>query len=274
MKKVKISTILIYCLLIVLLVVCIGPFYIMIISSTHSTNELYVELNLLPGKYLMENMRNMLAKVNMARGFLNSGIIAVSATALSIYFGTMTAYGLFEYKFKCKKIIYGILMISMMVPGQLGIIGMFRLSRTLGILDTYWPLILPSIGNATSIFFILQYQESSLSEELLDAARIDGATEVSIFHTIVFPLCKPAIATQMIFNFVSYWNNFFTPMILLFSDKKFTVPLLINNLNNGMLQDLGSKYAAIALSIIPIILVYCLISKHLTEGMMAGSVKG
>ncbi|MDO4283766.1 MAG: carbohydrate ABC transporter permease [Eubacteriales bacterium] len=273
MKKIKISHILIYILLILLMLLCVVPFYIMIINATHSTNELYTGLSVMPGDQLLINIRNMLDKVDMPRGFWNSFVIAISSTLLSVYFGTMTAFGLFEYKFKLRKVIYVTLMISMMVPGQLGIIGLFKLSNTLNLLNTYWPIVLPSIANASTIFFILQYLQSSMSEELFESARIEGAGELRIFHTFVLPLSKPAISTMFIFNFVSYWNNFFTPMILLFDDDKFTVPLLINNLNNGMLQDLGAKYAAIAVSIIPIIVVYCFISKSLTKGMMAGAIK-
>ena len=273
MKKIRISHILIYILLILLTLICVVPFYIMIINATHSTNELYTGLSVLPGSHLMENIKNMNERVNMLQGFFNSFLISVCSTALSIYFGTMTAYGLFEYRFKLRKLIYVVLMISLMVPGQLGIIGLFKLCNSLGLLNTYWPIILPSIANATTIFFVIQYLESSMSEELLDSARIDGAGEVRIFHSFVLPLSKPALSTMCIFNFVSYWNNFFTPMILLFDDDKFTVPLLINNMNSGMLQDLGAKYAAIAVSIVPIIVVYCFISKSLTKGMMAGAIK-
>lgn len=273
MKK-RLSHGLIYIILAILLLICILPFYVMIINSTHSTNELYVGLKILPGKYLIKNITNMTQSVNMARGFFNSFIIAGSSTLLAAYFGTMTAYGIFEYRFRMRKVIYSMIMVSMMVPTQLSIIGLFRLSRNLGILDTYWPIIIPSIANASTIFFVLQYLETTMDEELLDAARIDGCGEISIFHKFILPLSKPGIATMAIFNFVSYWNNFFTPMILLFSDDKFTVPLLINNLNKGMLQDLGAKYAAIAISIVPIIIVYCFFSKYITKGMMAGAVKG
>ncbi len=273
MKKISISKIMIYILLVFLTFVCMAPFYIMIINATHSTNELYTGLSVLPGTQLLVNIKNMLTKVNMPKGFLNSAVIAVSSTFLSVYFGAMTAFGLFEYKFKLRKVIQIILMGSMMVPGQLGIIGLFKLCNSLNLLNTYWPLILPSIANAGTIFFILQYLESSMNEELFASARIDGAGEVRIFHTFVLPLSKPALSTMVIFNFVSYWNNFFNPMILLFDDDKFTVPLLINNLNSGMLQDLGAKYAAIAVSIVPIIIVYCFISKSLTKGMMAGAIK-
>ena len=217
----------IYIILIILLIICILPFYVMIINSTHSTNELYVGLQILPGKDLLNNLSNMAESVDMVRGFLNSFIIAGSSTLLAAYFGTMTAYGIFEYRFRVRKVVYSMIMVSMMVPTQLSIIGLFRLSRNLGLLDTYWPIILPSIANAGTIFFVLQYLETTMDEELLDSARIDGCGEISIFHRFILPLAKPGIATMAIFNFVSYWNNFFTPMILLFSDDKFTVPLLI-----------------------------------------------
>lgn len=273
MKK-KVVYGIIYAILIILLIICVFPFYIMIVNSTHSTNELYTGLQMLPGSSLIDNFRNMTAKVNIGRGFLNSFFVALSSTLLAAYFGTMTAYGLFEYKFKLKKLVYTVLVLSMMIPGQLGIIGLFRLSKNLGMLDTYWPIILPSIANAGTIFFIYQYLESTMDEALLDAARIDGSGEIGIFHKIIVPLARPGVSTMVIFNFVSYWNNFFSPMILLFSEKKFTVPLLINNMNSGMLQDLGAKYTAIAVSVVPIIVVYCFISRYITDGMMAGAVKG
>jgi multiple sugar transport system permease protein len=239
MKK-RVSIILIYILLIFLLLICVFPFYIMIINATHSTQELYTGLQIIPGRYFFENMGHLTDSVNIARGFGNSFYVSILSTALSIYFGAMTAFGLFEYKFKLKKLIYTLLMVSMMVPGQLGIIGLFRLSRSLNILDTYWPLILPSVANSSTIFFVYQYLNIAMDDDLLDAARIDGSTEVELFHKFVLPLSKPSLATMAIFNFVAYWNNFFTPMILLFSEEKFTVPLIVNNLNNGMLQDLGA----------------------------------
>jgi multiple sugar transport system permease protein len=265
---------LIYFVLIALLLLCIFPFYIMIINATHATSELYVGLQIFPGSSFLDNFNNMISRVNIGRGFFNSFIVAASSTVLAAYFGTMTAFGLFEYKFKLKKTVYAILMISMMIPGQLGIIGLFRLCRELKILDTYWPIILPSIANAGTIFFIYQFLETTMDEALLDSARIDGCSEVQIFHRFILPLAKPGIATMIIFNFVSYWNNFFTPMILLFSEEKFTVPILMNNMNSGMLQDLGAKYTAIAISIVPIIVLYCFFSKFITNGMMAGAVKG
>lgn len=272
--KKRVTKLLIYAILIFLLAICIFPFYVMITNSTHSTNELYTGLKLLPGKEFLNNFRNLTERVNMGRGFLNSFIIAISSTLLSAYFGTMTAYGLYEYRFRFRKVIYSLLMVSMMVPGQLGIIGLFRLCRNLGFLDTYWPIILPSIANAGTIFFVYQFLETTMDENLLDAARIDGSGEFAIFHKIILPLAKPGVSTMVIFNFVSSWNNFFNPMILLFSEEKFTVPLLMNNLNSGMLQDLGAKYTAIAISVLPIIVVYCFISRYITEGMMAGAVKG
>ncbi len=270
----KVGNILLYALLILLVIICVFPFYIMIANSTHSTSELYTGLKILPGTSFLENFKNLTGRVNIGRGFLNSFIIASSSTFLSAYFGMMTAFGLYEYKFKLKGAVYVVLILSMMIPGQLGIIGLFRLSRDIGILDTYWPIILPSIANAGTTFFIYQYLQTVMDENLIDSARIDGASEMRIFHWIIIPLVRPGVFTMVIFNFVSCWNNFFNPMILLFSEEKFTVPILMNNLNNGMLQDLGAKYTAIALSVVPIIVVYCFISRYITEGVMAGAVKG
>ncbi len=144
-RKRKPAMIILYALLVLLVVICVLPFYVMIINSTHSTNELYTGVDILPGTYFLQNMVNLTAKVNMGRGFLNSALISVSSTVLAIYFGAMTAFGLSEYRFKFRKGIYVILMCSMMIPGQLSIIGLFRLCRIMKLLDSYIPLILPSI---------------------------------------------------------------------------------------------------------------------------------
>ena len=169
MKK-KIGHGMIYLILFLLTVLCVFPFYIMIVNATHPTNELYAGLNILPGGSFIDNFRNMISRINIGRGFLNSFTVAASSTVLAAYFGTMTAFGLFEYKFKMKKAVYAILMLSMMVPGQLGIIGLFRLCRELKMLDTYWPIILPSIANAGTIFFIYQFLETTMDDALLDSA--------------------------------------------------------------------------------------------------------
>lgn len=252
MKRKSISRVLIYLLLILLTIICFLPFYIMIINATHSTNELMTGLYLLPGDSLIENYHNMTNMIDIGRGFLNSIIITVSSTVLSGYFGALTAFGLTKYEFRGRNIIFAIIMMSMMIPSQLGIIGFFRLCKYMGILDTFFPLILPSIANASTVFFIMQYIRSSLPDSLLECARMEGCGEFLIFNRIVIPLIKPAIATMSIFNFVASWNNFMVPMIVLFSQKNFTLPLLIMNLRGSFNRDYGATYTALALSLIHI----------------------
>ncbi len=184
MKKIKLSRIIIYILLILLTVICFLPFYIMIINATHSSNELMTGLYLLPGASIFQNYLNMREMIQIGRGFLNSVIISFSSTLLSAYFGALTAFGLSKYRFKGQGIVFGIVMVSMMIPSQLGIIGFFRLFKFMGILDTFFPLILPGIANASTVFFIMQYMKSSLPDSLLESARIEGCNEFIIFNRI------------------------------------------------------------------------------------------
>lgn len=274
MKKISIGRLIIYVLLILLTIICFLPFYIMIINATHSSDELMTGLYLLPGTNVAKNYVNMTQMINIGRGFLNSIIVTVSSTVLSAYFGAMTAFGIEKYEFKGKNVIFVAILMSMMIPAQLGIIGFFRLCKYMGMLDTFIPLILPSIANASTVFFIIQYMKSSLPDSLLECARIEGCGEFRIFNSIALPLIKPAIATMSIFNFVSSWNNFMTPMIILLNQKNFTLPILIMNLRGAFNRDFGATYLALALSVLPIMIAYAFMSKSITEGLTVGAVKG
>jgi multiple sugar transport system permease protein len=263
-----------YILLVLLGILCFLPFYIMIINSTHSMNELMTRLYITPGKSFGVNFAKVNQMIDILRGFMNSAIITVSATVLSGYVGALTAFGIAKYQFPCRKIIYSIIIGSMMIPAQLGIVGFFRLNAALGTLDSYFPLIVPAMANASTVFFIIQYMEQALPDSLLEAARIEGCGEFVIFNRIVIAMVKPAIATMSIFNFIYSWNNFMTPMIVLFSQKNFTLPLLIMNLRGTYNRDFGATYCGIALSVIPILIAYAFMSRHITSGLTAGAVKG
>jgi len=265
---------LLYTFLIFLAVLCLSPFYVMIINATYSSPELMVGLYLLPGRFTVDNYRSMTAMINIWQGFANSLTITLGSTLLSAYFGTLTAFGMAKYQFRGRAVLFGIIMISMMVPSQLGIIGYFRLCSSFKLLDTFYPLILPAIANASTVFFVMQYMRTMLPDSLIEAARIEGCGEIRVFHSVALPMVKAAIATMSIFNFVSSWNNFMTPMIVLLNQKNFTLPLLIMNLRGGFSRDFGATYSGIALSIVPILLVYTFMSRQVTDGITAGAVKG
>ena len=164
----------------------------------------------------------------------------------------------------------------MMIPTQVTALGFVKLVSNMGLEDSLIPLIVPTIASPVVFFYIKQYMESSLPLSLIEAARIDGAGEFHTFNAIVLPLMKPAIAVQAIFTFVSSWNNYFTPALILHDDKKKTLPILIAQLRaaDWLKFDMGQVYVMVAFSIFPVIIVYLILAKHIVQGVALGCVKG
>lgn len=270
----KLSKVFIYIFLILLTIICVLPFYFMMINATRSNSEIVRGISLLPGASLVDNYKTMSQDIDIWRGLRNSGFIAISYTALSAYFSALTAYGFAIYKFRGRKILFGIILVTMMVPIQLNLIGYYELNSKLNLIDTYFPLIIPAIANAMTVFFIKQYIEANVPLAIVDAARIDGANELKIFHRVILPIISPAIATMSIFNFVYAWNNYIQPLVLLFSNEKYPLPVLIGFLRGSAFKtDFGALYLAVAISVLPIIIAYILFSKYIIKGVTMGSVK-
>ena len=164
----------------------------------------------------------------------------------------------------------------MMIPTQVTALGFLQLIGKMKLMDNFVPLIVPAVASPIVFFYLKQYMESNLPMELLEAARIDGAGEIRIFNTIVLPLMVPAMAVQAIFSFVSSWNNYFTPALVLSTETKKTLPILIAALRSAdfLKFDMGQVYAMITFSIFPVIIVYLFLSKYIVGGLAAGSVKG
>ncbi len=267
---------LIYIFLILVAVVCALPFLLMIVNATRSGVEISSSFTLVPGTHLKENWQQMSKFFNLFRGMLNSIIVAVPATALCIYFSALTAYGLAFYKFKANKIVFVAILVFMMIPGQLSMIGFYQLCSKLHLINSYIPLIIPSIASPGTVFFLKQYAESDLNPEILEAARIDGASEIRTFHTIVLPILQPGIATMGIMSFIGNWNNYLMPMILLTSKEKFTLPVMMSTLKaaTDLQKNQGAIYLSVAISVIPILLVFIFFSKYIINSISAGAVKG
>ena len=164
----------------------------------------------------------------------------------------------------------------MTIPTQCQALGFIKLIDKLGMDDTFWPLIIPSIAAPVTFFYIKQYMDGALPLSLVEAARIDGSGEFRTFNSIVLPLLKPAIAVQAIFSFVGSWNNYFTPALILHTNEKKTLPILLAQLRGAdfLKFDMGQVYMMIAFSIFPVILVYLVLSKNIVQGVAVGSVKG
>jgi multiple sugar transport system permease protein len=265
----------IHVVMLILGLVAIVPVYVLIINATRSTDEINQGLAILPSKYVMYNWNALTSRgFQIWQGFLNSAIIATSATALTVYFSALTAYGLHVYRFKGRMVIWTIILVIMMLPSSLTFIGFYQLMVLFGLTDTYLPLILPGIAAAATVLFIRQYMSSVLSMELIDAARIDGAGEYRIFNTIIIPVAIPALAAQSIFAFVGSWNNYLLPFVIISDDKKATLPMLIMYLRGDIYRtEYGGIYLGIAVSLIPIIVFYSFMSRFIISGITMGGIK-
>lgn len=271
----KIKKGILYLALILLALTCVLPFLMMIVNATRSGNEIMTSFTLIPGNSLKSNWEIVSNYFNIFKGILNSIIVAVPATLLTAYFSAMTAFALAIYKFKGKNVLFAIILLFMMIPAQLGLLGFYDLVSFLKLINSYIPLIVPAVASPGIVFFLKQYVESVLPPALLEAARIDGASELYIFHKIVLPIMAPGIATMSIGAFIGNWNSYLTPMIILTKTDKYTLPVLIATLNSStdIVSNQGATYLAVAISVIPILIVFCFCSKYIISSISAGSVK-
>jgi len=270
-------TVFAHIVLILLSFMCLFFFYVLIINATRSHGDLQKGFSALPGKYFLENLKNVAndGSFPMFRGILNSVIVSSCSAALCTYFSSLTAYGLYAYEFKARKIAFTFIMAILVMPTQVTAMGFLRLVTKMGLYDSLLPLIIPSIASPAVFYFMYSYLQSSLPLSLVEAARIDGSGEFHTFNRIVIPIMKPAIAVQAIFTFVGSWNNYFVPALIIQSKSKMTVPILIATLRGAdyMNFDMGKIYMMITVAIVPIIVVYLLLSKYIIAGVTLGGVK-
>ena len=263
--------------LILLSFMCLFFFAILLINATHSHAELQKGFSIIPGKHFMDNLRSVAndGSFPMFRGILNSVVVSGCSAALCTYFSSLTAYGIYAYDFKGKKVAFTFIMAILVMPTQVTAMGFLRLITKMGMYDSLLPLIIPSIASPAVFYFMYSYLQSSLPLSLVEAARIDGSGEFHTFNRIVLPIMKPAIAVQAIFTFVGSWNNYFVPALVIQSKNKMTVPILIATLRGAdyMNFDMGKIYMMITVAIVPIIIVYLLLSKYIIAGITLGGVK-
>lgn len=271
----KIKKGILYVLLILLGAACLFPFLLMIVNATRSGVEITRSFTLIPSSHIKENWEVVFSYFNLFKGMWNSLLVAVPATLFTAYFSALTAYGLAMYQFKGSKLIFTTILVFMMIPGQLGLIGFYNLCTKLHLVNSYIPLVIPAIAAPGTVFFLRQYVLSVLPPSLIEAARIDGAGELYSFHRIVLPVMSPGIATMSIMAFIGNWNNYLTPMIILNKNDKFTLPVMMATLraSTDIQSNQGAIYLAVAISVIPILIVFCFCSKYIISSISAGSVK-
>jgi len=265
----------VYLFMLLLTLVAIVPIYLLLVNATRSTEQINSGISLIPSTNAAYNWHALTSRgFHIQQGFFNSLFLALSTTALGIYFSALTAYGLHVYNFKGRNILWGSILVIMMLPSALSFIGFYQFIARMKLLDSYIPLIIPVIASAGTVLFLRQYLSSVLSMELVDASRIDGAGEFLTFNTIIIPIITPALAAQSIFGFVASWNNFFTPFVLISSVRKYTLPMLVQMLRGDIYRtEFGGIYLGIAVSLVPILLFYSFMSRFIISGITMGGVK-
>ena len=266
--------------MVVLCLISLLPFYLMFVNGTRTSNEVKSGISFWFGSNLLENLHNFDLKqrglgVTALGSMVNSLLVTVPATALSVYFSALTAYGIYAYDFKLRKAAWGFILAVMMVPTQVFAIGYYKFMIQLRLIDTYWPLIIPAITTPVVVFFLRQYLLGALPLEMVEAARIDGSGEFHTFNTIVLPIMKPALAVQAIFQFVANWNSLFLPSLIINSTGKKTLTMFVQMLmGESFRADYGVIFLALSITILPMFVMYFLLSRYIVEGVSLGSVKG
>ncbi len=277
-RQLTILRLIVYAILIFITFLCLFSFYMLIINATRSNAQLQSGFSIFPKENFFKNLRNAWtdASINIPRGMLNSFIVAAATSLLTTYFSALTAYGIHVYNFRFKNAAFVFIMAVMMIPQQVSAVGFVQMMYKFHLTNNFLPLILPGIAAPIVFFYMKQYLESVLPMEMVEAARMDGSGEFMTFNRIVLPIMKPAMAVQMIFSFVQSWNNYFIPALLLDKANMKTVPIMIAQLRSADYSkfDMGKVYMFILLAILPVIIVYIILSKSIIRGVTAGSVKG
>ncbi len=270
-----IGTTIMYVALTVMALVSVFPFWWMIVAATRrSETILTIPPPLAPGDSLMQNYNELFARLNFWRAMLNSLFVAGIGTVLVLFFCSLGGYAFSKFVFPGRKQLFGIMLATMMIPGILGIIPSFMLMRWLGWLDTYLPLLVPGAANAFGIFWMRQYIDSAIPNDLMDAARIDGAHEFRIYWNIVLPVITPALAALAIMTFMGKWNDFFWPLLILKDAAKYTLPVALASLQNLYGNQVGVQMLGATMAILPVMIVFLMSARKFMAGLTAGAVKG
>lgn len=266
----------VYIVLICLCLMSILPFLVMFINATRTSSAIQQGVSLIPGDQLLTNMDTLYNRQNfdVLAGLRNSFIISSATTVLALYFSTLTAFGLVSYRYRLRRAAFTFIMIVLMIPSQVSIIGFFNFMFRLHLVDTFIPLIVPAIASPTTVFFMRQYMLASLPQEVVEAARIDGCSEFRTFNAIVIPMMRPALAVQAIFTFVTSWNKLFEPTMLISSQSKYTMPMLVSLLKSDRFRtDYGTVYLGLSLTVLPLFVVYFALNRHIIAGVALSGIR-
>ncbi|WP_327091238.1 carbohydrate ABC transporter permease [Nonomuraea sp. NBC_01738] len=250
------------------------PFYWMIVAATHSSSELFSSPPpFLPGDDLWRNIVALEESVRFARVMATSVWTALVYTVLSALVSAMCGYGLAKYRFRGRGVLLAVVLATMMVPFQVLLVPLFQMMASVGWVDTYQSIIIPFLANSFGIFLMRQ-AFLDFPDELLESGRLDGAGDLRVFYRIVLPCVRPQLGALVIFTFMSQWNSFIWPLLMLNSEERYTVPVALNHLIGVSHVDYAGLMLGAFLATLPLMLVFLLFQRQFVAGLLGGAVKG
>ncbi len=264
---------LLYAALITGLVLTLAPLLWMLSASLMPTGEasLYPP-RLWPSRVTFEHYTALFARLHLARYFLNSLLIASAITAISLLVNSLAGYAFAKLRFAGRDGIFRMLLSALVIPAQVAMLPLFLMLKELGLINSWWGVIIPGMASIFGIFLIRQYA-LSIPDSLLEAARIDGASELRTYWLVVLPVCRPILVTLAIFTFMGAWNDFMWPLIVLTDEQMYTLPVALANLLGEHVQDTELMMAGSVLTILPVMLLFIFVQRAYIEGITAGSLK-
>jgi multiple sugar transport system permease protein len=266
----------VYTLLALAALATIAPFYWEFVLSTHTTSE----ISSTPppfwiGGALLQNYHTLVEYAPFFwRSMLNSGVIAVGSTVVTIFFSALSGYAFARYQFPLKEQLFWVLLLTMLIPGQLGLIPWYIEMTRIGWTNSFLPFIVPAIGNAFGTFWMRQYITSAVPVELFDAAQIDGCGEFGVFWRIVLPLAAPAAGALAITSFIGGWNSFLGPLTLMSDPSMYTYPVALANLKGVHGTDTGALLVGSSIATVPMLLITIFGSRRIIDGLTSGALSG
>jgi multiple sugar transport system permease protein len=270
----RVSQVILYVLLVLGAFIALMPMLWMLSASVMPTGEASMyPPRLLPSAITFSHYGELFSRLNLGRYLFNSALIAFTVTAISLVINSMAGYAFAKLRFRGRDRAFRILSLGLVLPVQVAMLPLFLLMKNLHLINTYWGVIIPGMASIFGIFLIRQYA-LSIPDDMLDAARIDGASELRIYWSVVVPGILPILATLAIWTFLATWNDFMWPLIVLSDESHYTLPVALANLSGEHVADTELMMAGSVLTVIPVLAVFLFLQRYYIQGVMAGSVKG
>lgn len=271
--KIKLYPIFKYTCLIILALLAVFPFYSMIVMGTYKTRDLFIGIKLWIGDYFGENMQTIIS-AKLWKNYMNSLIVAVCTTLLTVLVSSLGGVAYAKYEFRGKKLFYNFVLMTMLIPTQLGIVAFYMEMRAFGWTNELISLIVPHSANAFTLFFVMQYAQEAIPKEVMESARIDGCSEWKIFTNLCLPFLRPCLLTIALLTFLWTWNNFMEAFILLSDEAHYTIPIAIKTLSTRYSKDIGAQILGLSIGTIPTLIFFAVFNKNLIKGLASSAVKG